>query len=501
MDAEGSNGKAGGVMSEAADKNAQAMHALFGDAALAHKLNATRIAVITPPDKLTTSGKLVAIALADVLARLWPNIDFSGSGAELQLAGALSATTSGGGTGDGMRIQWLPPYDCIVAIGYDFHEDVGPVLQVGADGWIAAFGPGAHCGSSDNPVGPAFAAAIAGAQVFHRVFESELAGIDAVHMEKCSMDIRTLFDAAYLDVAPLDLAETHVFGVGAVTHGLAWLLEHWPQPVSGQLHLVDQDKYGKSNGQRYAFMRPQDGGVAKVDAVGIRIRAAHPNLVVTPHVSDLNTYCSTRGYENSLHRIIAGLDSAEARRHAALKLPEHAINMWTEGVRIGAGRYLPGNGNACLACDYLENTLIPLDEVAQLFHQTGIRPDHIRSLLDSGRGLNEQEAASIATKWNVQPSQFVGQPLRSVMPALCATGRLQLPNNAEAVDVPFAFASLLAGISGFMMLLKDCLNRTSSSCGWSQHIFKNPTSYMHRLLHARTECVCCTEVKNIRANA
>lgn len=487
-------------MSEAADKNAQAMSALFGNPALAKRLNATRIAVITPASDLSTSGRLLAIALADVLARLWPNIDFSGTGAELQLEGALSASTSGGGTGESIRVQWLPPYDCVVAIGCDF-PDVGPVLQVGADGWLATFGSGAYCGSSNNPVGPAFAAATIGAQVFHRIFESELGGMDAKHLEQGSMDIRTLFDAAHLEVAPLDLAETHVFGVGAVTHGLAWLLEHWPQPVSGQLHLVDQDKYGKSNGQRYAFMRPEDVGTAKVDAVRARFHAAHQNMVVTPHALDLNTYCAVRGYENPLYRIIAGLDSAEARRHAALKLPERAINMWTEGVRIGAGRFLPENGNACLACDYPENTLNPLDEVAQLYHQTGIRPDHIRMLLDSGRGLNDQEAASIATKWNVQSSQFVGQPLRSVMPALCATGRLQLPNNAETVDVPFAFASLLAGIAGFMMLLKDCFNRTSSSCGWTQHVFKNPTPYMHRLLSARTGCVCCSEVENIRANA
>ena len=501
MDAEGSDGKAGGVMSEATEKNIQAMRALLGDTTLSQRLNATRIAVVTPPDELSESGKLVAIALADVLARLWPNIDFSGAGAELQLAGAVNATTSGGGIGDGMRIQWMPPYDCIVAIGCDFQEIACPVLQVGADGWTVSFGPGARCGSSSNPIGPAFAAAIAGAQVFHRVFESELSGLGAVHIEMFSIDIRTLFDASYLDVVPLDLAETHVFGVGAVTHGLAWLLEHWPQPVRGQLHLVDQDKYGKSNGQRYAFMRPQDVGVDKVDAVGVRIRSAHPGLVVSPHVLDLNTYCSTRGYENPLRRIITGLDSAEARRHAALKLPEHVINMWTEGVRIGAGRYLPENENACLACDYLEDTSIPLDEVAQLFQQTGIRPDHIRSLLDSGRGLNEQEAVSIAARWSVQPSEFVGQPLRSVMPALCATGRLKLPNNAEAVDVPFAFSSLLAGISGFMMLLKDYFNRTNMSCGWTQHIFKKPTSHMHSLRYARAECVCCTEVKNIRANA
>jgi len=86
----------------------------------------------------------------------------------------------------------------------------------------------------------------------------------------------------------------------------------------------------------------------------------------------------------------------------------------------------------------------------------------------------------IAGHRGVAPDQFVGQPLRSVLPALCATGKIQMPNNSEAVDVPFAFASLYAGIAGFVMLLKDCINEEKASYGWTQHIFKQPTRHMYR---------------------
>lgn len=152
---------------------------------------------------------------------------------------------------------------------------------------------------------------------------------------------------------------------------------------------------------------------------------------------------------------------------------------------------MPGDGRACLACGYLEKTDTPLDEVAEIHQQTGIRPDLVRSLLDSGRGLNQQEAMMVAGHRGVPPDQFVGQPLRSVLPALCATGRLQLPNNSEAVDVPFAFASMFAGIAGFVMLLKDCIEDSKASHGWTQHIFKRPTPYMHSPQHSNTQCVCC----------
>lgn len=478
-------------MSAAADKNAQALKALFGDAELAGRLALTRIAVVSPAEDMPKSGTLLAEVLADVLGRLWPNIDFVGCSAEQQLAVAANAAKSGCAPADGLSVGWAPPYDCVISIGTTVLPETGYAIQVGANDWEVQLGHEAACGISDNPVGPAFAAAMAAAQVFHHVFAAELAGMDAPLLDECKVDLRQLFDAAELEIGPLDVGETHVFGVGAVTHGLVWLLEHWPATVTGELHLVDQDNYGDSNGQRYAFMRPENSGMAKVDAVKSRLDAAHPSMSVKRHQIDLNAYCAERGYDRPLHRVIAGLDSAEARRHTALKLPERAVNMWTEGVRIGAGKYVPGDGRACLACGYLEKIDTPLDEVAEIYQQTGIRPDLVRSLLDSARGLTEHEATMVAGHRGVSPDQFVGQPLRSVLPALCATGRLHLPNNSEAVDVPFAFASLFAGIAGFVMLLTECIQDSKASHGWTQHIFKRPTPYMHSPQHSNSQCICC----------
>ncbi len=483
-------------MSAAKDKNAQALKALFGNGALVERLSSTNIAMVLPQEELSASGRLLAAVLSDVLARLWPCISFHGAEADRILTVAQSAAQSGGGNGSGLQVRWAPPYDIVVAVGCDAPPDAGYTLRIGADGWHSAIGADAKCGNSLNPVGPAFAGAMAGAQVFHRVFQSELAGMATEPFDSWHVDVRQLFAAAELEVANLDLGETHAFGVGAVTHGLMWMIEHWPAQVSGALSLVDQDKYGSSNGQRYAFMRPGDTGQMKVAAIKNRLETAHPQLTITDHPTDLNSYCANRGFDRPLHRVIAGLDSAEARRHVALKLPERTVNMWTAGERTGAGRYLPAHGGACLACDYLEKVDTQLDEVAELFQQTSIRPDIIRSLLDSGRGLSVEEAATIASRWGTPADKFVGQPLRSVMPALCATGRLQMPNNPEVVDVPFAFASLFAGISGFMMLLKD-LKGDDPSEGWTQHIFKRPTPLLLRALHTRSECVCCSTLSDL----
>ncbi len=72
-------------------------------------------------------------------------------------------------------------------------------------------------------------------------------------------------------------------------------------------------------------------------------------------------------------------------------------------------------------------------------------------------------------------------------------GRLQIGPHEEAADVPFAFASLFAGIVGFMMLLKDTRSSAPSE-GWTQHVFKVPTKHMHSPRYRRTECVCCGEL-------
>ena len=167
--------------------------------------------------------------------------------------------------------------------------------------------------------------------------------------------------------------------------------------------------------------------------------------------------------------------------------------MWTGGERAGAGLYAPGEGRACLACDYLESKNSPLDEVAELHQKTKLRPDVVRALLDSGRGLSPDEAAQISAQWSLSAEQFVGEPLRSVLPTLCATGHMQMSQNSEAVDVPFAFASLFAGIAGFMMLLKDLSTNADLSENWALHTFKLPTRLLLRPSHQRTECVRCAE--------
>lgn len=477
-------------MSDAAEKNAQALFALFGSHELVQRLLSVRIAVVTTPQSDTQAGRLLTEALADVLGRLWPQIDACGPLAELFLTGARSAAASGGVGIGGMIERWTPVYDCVVCIGCGSPVSTEHEIVIGADGWQVQLGSNAQCGSSDNPVGPAFAAALAAAQVFLRIFSTELADTGRLPLTECRFDVRAIARTGEIEVGPLDLGETHTFGVGAVTHGLCWLLERWPAPVTGTLNLVDADKYGTSNGQRYSGMSARDKSVVKVLAMSQRLEARHPGLRARPIEKDLNSYCAERGYEVDLERIVTGLDSPEARRHAGLKLPKRTVNMWTDGRHVGAGRYVPDVGSACLVCDYPEKLSDRKDETSMLAAQTGLRPDLIRALLDSPRSLSSDEAQDVARSKGVPVEALVGQPLRSILPMLCATGSIQFDGAKEAADVPFAFSSFFSGIAGFMMLLKD-LGAHAGSEAWVQDVFAAPSELMHAVKPRREGCICC----------
>lgn len=477
----------------AQEKNRQALVSLLGSDALAYKLINTRLALVLPEDATPDSAVLLAKVLADALGRLWPNIDYMGEHAHVAMSAGQSAAESGGAPTEGHKFAWAPPYDLVISIGQMPPPSESPTLQVGANDWHVQFGEGASCGESRNPVGPAFAAGLAAAQVFSIRFASELAGEGCRSLDGWSTDVRALFHAQGLQCDAIHFDETHVFGVGAVTHGLAWMIEQWPRPVSGALHLVDGDPYGAGNGQRYAFMKPNSAGTSKVEAVAARL-AKHPALSVTPHRVDMNTYCQERGYDKALLRIVAGLDSAEARRQAALKLPDSAINMWTSGSRIGAGQYIPGSQRGCLACAYPESMDSPKDEVGRLSDQTGLLPDLVRELLDSARPLTAAEAQKVSQAKGVSAEQIVGEPLRSVLPVLCATGKVPVNDAKEDVDVPFAFSSLLAGVAGFVMLLRDVQLRQEVSESWNQHVFKIPSPLMMKRDGLHDRCVRCNVV-------
>lgn len=428
-------------------KNRDALKAL-GAEALAARLESRRVGIWTADDSNVASGVLLAEALGDVLGRFWRNLEAAGPLADIIATTARSAAASGKQPTEA-RVGWNPPYDFALAVGTDLPPGVGSAgLRIGGAGWTAMAGPAAIVGEDRNPVGPASAAGIAADEIFKTLFSDALGGrVRRLPADFCWSAWDYGENGAGPGAMPLRFEDLHVFGVGAVTHGILWVLERWPADISGDMHLIDQDAYGESNGQRYAGMCAGDIGLPKSGQAARRMRTRHPHLAVYPHDGvDMNRYFAESRPDCHVQLAIAGMDNPEHRRQLALKLPARVVNMWTEGDRLGAARFGIGDGWPCLFCAYPEDASAPLDEVGRFWQETGLPPPRVRELLNSGAGLDEQDVKVIAGRYALDdPHSLVGEPLRSIRGVLCASAPIALPEATDVVDVPFAFASLLAG--------------------------------------------------------
>lgn len=477
-------------MSTTSERNTQALQTMVGDSALKARFKQTRLAIITPSTDPTPALQLLSEYVVDTVCRLWEQVDFHGGLAEPQHLAAQAIT---GGDPADMQHAWQPVYEVVIALGCRAPDmSAAYVIEVGYDSWVITMGPHARMGSESNPAAAAFAAALAASRAFQWVFQDALDSASAPSAEAIRVDLRELYGLT-TDPTALSLPSTVVFGAGAVGHAFLSILERWPHHVAGVMALVDPDPYGDSNMQRYTFMSRTSVSKAKVTIRRDALAQRHPELTVTSHLHNLNAYCQARGYAERIPLAVVGLDSPEARRHVALKLPIRTVNMWTEGKRVGGALYAPSAQRACLGCDYLEPKGERMDETARVAQQTNLRPGVVRRLLDTAAGLTDAEAQVIATHQRVRVESLVGEPLRSVLPTLCATGRVALPNGTASVDVPFAFASLFAGVSGFMFFLR-ALENGSVSEGWSQHLFKSPTPLMRQPRGRQGACACCVNL-------
>src|SRR5713226_3043552 len=239
-------------MSDALEKNKASLFRLFGNAELVSRVQFCRIGIWTDALSKGVSATLLAEALGDVLTRFWLTIDVAGPLADVFLAAARIAAESGG-LPSTLSAQWKPPYDFVVAIGTSLPGPVQPGLQVGAAGWQAVLGKSARVNDDPNPVGPTAAAAIAASEVFKVLFKDVLGDRLGLLLKEYVWSAWEYGrDGHEPKMQPLHFADAAFFGVGAVTHGLLWVLERWPESVTGAVDLVDPDHYEQSNGQRYA---------------------------------------------------------------------------------------------------------------------------------------------------------------------------------------------------------------------------------------------------------
>jgi hypothetical protein len=480
-------------MNDAFEKNRAALARLLGDAALAERLQSLRVGIWSGPESFTRAGCVLANTLGDVLGRLWQRIDVAGDLGDIVFQSAQAAAESAAYQSSILR-QWNPPYDFVIAIGIAAPQGAGPNLQIGAGGWKVFAGENAKVNDDPNPVGPAVAAALAASDMFKALFSDALKDRAGPALGNFAWSV---WDYGTGEEEPkpreVEFDDVHFFGVGAVTHGLLWVLERWPLEVKGTIRLIDQDSFDRSNPQRYSGLSVAQIGKPKAGSVAERLRDKLPAAHIQPFEMDMNRYYHEHRPRCDVRLVVAGLDSPEARRQLALKLPLRAVNMWTEGYWLGAARFGVGNGWPCLYCAYPEQPSVSLDETGEIAQQTGLKPARVRELLFSGKGIEEQEAREIAQRFGFSdPNALVGKPLRSVRGHLCATGKIGLRANDADSDVPLAFSSLLAGVFGFVELLKELWGFNDVPERWAYNTLHPPRHGFLEPAGASPNCYLCS---------
>ncbi len=127
------------------------------------------------------------------------------------------------------------------------------VLYIGSSGWLAKFSRQEPVGSGTtaNPFGAGAAACIGAANVFRMLFHDQLvnASVDAAFT--LSLLDYTVNEPSPLNpsLAPIELGECHLVGLGAIGNGALWAWRRTPG-LSGVVHGVDDEIIGMTNLQR-----------------------------------------------------------------------------------------------------------------------------------------------------------------------------------------------------------------------------------------------------------
>jgi hypothetical protein len=432
--------------------------AVAGSAALEAKLSDTVIGFGLADDPVAL---MIARTLADQLVRWFRRFVVLGQPArrELEIAAERVGST--------ITIEEGEP---TVSIAIGVAPADGARIYVGADGWRM------HLSRADlQPLGalglgaPA-AGFVAMLELFKGLFAEWIEGVEPgsdVHLSLFDWSTEGTDPGPEIDT--VDLGDVIWIGTGAVAHGGLAALHDLPR-VTGRLDLIDPDPYGESAIVRYPRASRLWNRASKPAKLAEWLRQAQPDLEVEPHTMDANTWFASSRPDCVVRVVVTTPDSADARRHVALKLPRIAINGFAEGFDIGVGTYTLGQG-PCLGCRY------PLDEAAiselvVLNAETGLDPRRIRELLDTVAPLTEEDLTVIQARLGLDETaraNLVGKPLRSAREHLCAVGRITTPITNTEVDVPLGFVSGFCGVAVAAELIRLSLGQMRAP-GWKANL-------------------------------
>ena len=445
---------------------------------------------------LSQARSAEADALADLsvrlLARFYPRLRFTGSGVSkyVDLAKSINPNLE------------ITTADCDFGIGIGSKASPKSARAVfaGSDGWdgsLSSDGPQAS-GNSGNPFGAGAAACLAVGEVFRQVFEIGSPTPSVVTLS--TLDAASQPSKVNLDLDGIDIGSAVLVGVGAIGNATVWALGR--SPVTGEIHLVDNERTELSNLQRYVLTTRADDDAIKVD---LAAKFLSGGIRGVAHADRWEHFVAKNGYRWS--QVLVALDSAQGRRDVQASLPEWIANAWTQPGDLGVSDHPWGGTGACLACMYVPDRSLP-GEDRIIGSALGLTSDmellHIRRLLHTNSPLPTEFYGQVATHLGIDPSDlgaFSEHPLRALyVEGLCGGALLPLSRMgrpAQDVHVPIAHQSALAGVLLGARLISRALGHTPDSTEVTRIDVLQPLGdYLTQAMQkdARGLCICQDKV-------
>jgi hypothetical protein len=396
------------------------------------------------------NAQTTCLLLTNILSRLYPTLSLRGDDSACAAAAEVARKIN-------PNIEIVSDEDGAfthLAVGRQAACPAG-VLSCSSSGWVASV---SHDGSVPiagpvNPYAAAFAAGVAAAYVFRKVFAEQLQDSEEAGSFTVSLLDFTRTGGSALSLPEVDLGQIAFVGLGAVANSALWTLGRHTD-IGGKAWLVDHEELDLSNLQRYALALDEDEGACKA---GIAARALEgTNIECVLAQKKLADFADEFGGTFPVPTVCVSVDNSEGRYVSQALLPRLAVNGYTGAGDLGASWHgRPEAGQACLACLYQGTK--GKDLLSLVVDALGLTHKEALALWTPGKTLGDGELRKVeayrglsAGDLNAWRGKSLGEVYRDV-----ACGGLGMPcGGSQDEVVPLAHQSVLAGVLMVSELVK-----------------------------------------------
>lgn len=448
----------------------------------------------------TSEGKASLDMVTRLLARLYPNVTFSGPEPMKIELERLAVSIN-----PNIVIESNAVTICIV-IGQIENSVEVPTFYIGSEEWICKFSTEKPLGSNDsgNPFGAGAAACMAVANIFRLVFRTNLPHSELdVNFSLSLLDYSVNQHNVMLNINHVSLNETHLVGLGAIGHGTLWTLKNIPN-LQGMLVGIDDETISLSNLQRYLLTDQESIDKPKTDLAKQYLQDS--DIVFEPISTRWDAYIALQK-DWLLQRIAVCVDNAQDRIMIQGSLPRKIFNAWTQPENIGVSRHLDFGNDPCLCCLYLPS--VPKksrsQEVADNLNLLN-GEQFIRRYLANQYPVDETLVSEVANANQLDDDsglrKYIGQPMQVFYSEIVCGGVLMNLNGSdrgaetENLQVPSAFESAFAGILLAAELVKDQMNYkpTNQISSVRFNLIRSLGEYLQFPEAQQNNCICLDKI-------